>query len=416
MNKKLKVVIVGGGAAGFFGAITCAQTFPGHEVILLEKSNKLLAKVRISGGGRCNVTHAMFDNNKLVKFYPRGNKVLLTPFNQFDAADTIRWFESREVKLKTEPDGRMFPVTDNSETVIDCLWGEAKRLGVKIRTSAGVKSIQPLPVGADGETLFNLILLNDEAITCHRVLIATGGNPNAHAYSWLHMQKHTIEDPVPSLFTFNTPQSNLLALSGISVPQTLIKVEGTRLQQTGPLLITHWGFSGPAILKLSAWGARELHEFNYRFTLLINWVPQFNESTLRDELMVYKEKNNKKIVAAQALFGLPLRLWKKMTEEAGISGELRWADLPKKNLNKLIDTLVRGSFQVEGKSTFKDEFVTCGGVSLEGINLQTMESKYVKGLFFAGEVLDIDGVTGGFNFQSAWTTGFIAGKNIGLGK
>ncbi len=414
MNKKLKAVVIGGGAAGFFGAITCAQTFPDYEVLLLEKSNKLLSKVRVSGGGRCNVTHALFDNNKLVKYYPRGNKALLSPFNQFSAADTIRWFESRGVKLKTEADGRMFPITDNSETVIDCLWGEAKRLGVKIKTSTGVRSVQPLNNAADTSTRFKLVLLNNEEIICHKVLLATGGNPNLQAYQWLHMQHHAIEKPVPSLFTFNTPHSALLELSGVSVPEVIVKVAGTKLQQTGPLLITHWGFSGPAILKLSAWGARELHELNYRFTLLINWVPQFNEADLREELLSYKEQNSKKVISAHALFGLPSRLWKKMTEGAGISGELRWGDLAKKNLNKLIDTLVKGSFQVDGKSTFKEEFVTCGGISLDDINLQTMESKHIKGLFFAGEVMDIDGVTGGFNFQSAWTTGYIAGKNMGL--
>jgi predicted Rossmann fold flavoprotein len=284
---------------------------------------------------------------------------------------------------------------------------------VEIKTSTGVSSVRPLRLAAEEPSGFSLTLLNGTELVCDKILIATGGNPNLSSYGWLQLDRHQINSPVPSLFTFNTPESYLLDLSGVSVQQATIKVAGTKLQQSGPLLITHWGFSGPAILKLSAWGARDLHKLNYRFTLLLNWLPEYNEETLRLELLTYKEANPKKVVAAHALFGLPYRLWQKLSEKAEINHQLRWGDLPKKNLNKLIDLLIRGSFEVNGKSTFKEEFVTCGGVDLEDINWQTMESNYIKNLYYAGEVLDIDGVTGGFNFQSAWTTGYIAGKNIG---
>jgi predicted Rossmann fold flavoprotein len=412
-NAIMKIVVIGGGAAGFFGAITCAQSFPDAEVLLLEKSNKVLSKVRISGGGRCNVTHSCFENSKLIKYYPRGGKFLLSAFSQFNARDTIQWFESRGVKLKTEADGRMFPVTDSSETIIDCLYGEARRTGVEIWTGKGIRAIYPLHHSTDEPSVFKLTLLDESEIVCDRVLIASGGNPNKASYEWLQIDKHSIISPVPSLFTFNTPLSPYLELAGISLQQCLVKVAGTKLQQTGPVLFTHWGLSGPAILKLSAWGARELHALSYKFTLLINWLPDYNEEKLRLWVQEYREVNLKKTIAANALLGLPLRLWKKLNLQAGISEELRWGELSKKSLNRLIDLLTRSSFEVDGKSTFKDEFVTCGGVSLDDVNMQTMESKHCKGLYFAGEILDIDGVTGGFNFQSAWTTGYIAGKNIG---
>jgi predicted Rossmann fold flavoprotein len=339
---------------------------------------------------------------------------MLSTLNQFDAKDTVAWFESRGVKLKTEPDGRMFPVTNSSQTIIDCLMGEAKRLGVDIRTSTGVSTVEPLHQLSDEPTCFAIKLLNGECMQCDKILIATGGNPNATAYEWLTLGKHSLDAPVPSLFTFNAPSSYLLDLSGVSVQETIVKVAGSKLQQSGPVLITHWGFSGPAILKLSAWGARELHTLSYRFALLVNWLPTYNEETLRKELLLYKEANPKKIVASLALFQLPSRLWQRLVGEAEINEQIRWAELPKKNLNKLIDLLIRGSFEIDGKSTYKDEFVTCGGVTLDNINPQTMESRHWKGLYFAGEVLDIDGVTGGFNFQNAWTSGYIAGKHIGI--
>lgn len=414
MRKRERVVVIGGGAAGFFGAITCAQSNQSKEVLLFEKSNKVLAKVKVSGGGRCNVTHSLFEISRFTKHYPRGEKALLALFKQFSAADTIRWFESQGVKLKAEADGRMFPVTDNSQTIIDCLWGEAKRLGVEIKTSTGITAIEPLHEPEDSQTRFRLSLQNGSSIECDKILVTTGGNPNPQAYGWLAKLGHTIQTPVPSLFTFNIPQSPFLELAGVAVPEAMVKVAGTKLEQSGPLLITHWGFSGPAILKLSAWGARILHQMDYTFTLSVNWLPLYKEESLRTELLSFKEKNPKKIVASNPLFGLPGRLWKRFTEEAAIAEELRWADLPKKNLNKLIETLIRGSFAVEGKSTFKEEFVTCGGVDLADIHLQTMESKRCKGLFFAGEVLDIDGITGGFNFQSAWTTGYVAGRSMAL--
>jgi hypothetical protein len=410
MEQRLKVIVIGGGAAGFFGAITCAQLHPHCQVTIVEKSTKVLAKVKISGGGRCNVTHACFENRQLTKYYPRGEKELLHPLAQFSTQNTVRWFETRGVKLKTEADGRMFPVSDNSQTIVDCLIGEAKKAGVEVRLHTSVKAIKLL----DDEKKLELHLQDEEKIICDRILIATGGHPNPTAYEWLSASGHAIESPVPSLFTFNTPASYVLDLAGVSVQEASVKIAGTKLQQTGPVLITHWGFSGPAVLRLSAWAARELHTLHYNFMLQINWVPQFNEETLRTALLAFKEENSKKTVSANTLFNLPLRLWKRLVAQAEISEEVRWADLPKKQMNKLIELLTRGSFQVAGKSTFKDEFVTCGGIQLTDINLQTMESKKCKGIFFAGEVLNIDGITGGFNFQNAWTTGYIAGKNIGV--
>jgi len=416
----LKIVIIGGGAAGFFGAITSAETFPEHEVILLEKSRTLLSKVRVSGGGRCNVTHACFNNRQLAGYYPRGQQAMPSLLRQFDAAGTVAWFESRGIQFKTEPDGRMFPTTDRSETIIQCLMQAAQRAGVQIRTSAGVKSVrvrqqEPAPK-------FDILLLDDSILSCDRILVATGGNPQLQAYNWLagltpvpEERPHTIEAPVPSLFTFHTPTSPLLALAGVSVPKATVKVSGSKLVQEGALLMTHWGFSGPAILKLSAWGARDLHERQYRFTLLVNWLPDLHDERLRQDMHQAREQHPRKTIAGtHALFNLPQRLWRQLVAQAGIGEEVRWSEVPKKNLNQLIEYLLRGSFAVEDKSTFKEEFVTCGGIALENIDLQTMESKCCKGLYFAGEVLDIDGVTGGFNFQSAWSTGFIAGKHMGI--
>jgi predicted Rossmann fold flavoprotein len=412
----MKIVIIGGGAAGFFGAITCAETYPEHEVILLEKSRSVLSKVRVSGGGRCNVTHACFNNRQMAQHYPRGNQAMPALLKQFDAAQTVQWFESRGVKLKTEADGRMFPTTDSSETIIQCLTQAAYRAGVQVRTSVGVKSIS---VHQESAPRFSLALLDGSTIHCDRVLVATGGHPQAQGYDWLTQphptgEPHTIELPVPSLFTFHTPTSLLLALAGISVPKAVVKVVGTKLVQEGALLITHWGFSGPAVLKLSAWGARDLHEKDYRFTLLVNWLPDLNDENLRQDMNQMRDQHPKKtVMGAHTFFGLPQRLWRQLVGQAGIGEETRWSELPKKQMNQLIEQLLRSSFAVAGKSTFKEEFVTCGGVSLDNLDLQTMESRHCKGLYFAGEVLNIDGVTGGFNFQSAWSTGFIAGKHIG---
>lgn len=409
MKEYKPIAVIGGGAAGFFGAVTAARTFPGQEVVLLEKTHKLLSKVKISGGGRCNVTHACYEPGQLVKSYPRGEKSLPVPFARFAATQTVEWFRQRGVPLKTEADGRMFPVTDDSQTVIDCLLTEARLTGVEIRKGWGVASVGQLP--EDGG--FLITSLEGDTLTAGRVLIATGGNPNLPSYGWLQKLGHHIMPPVPSLFTFNVPDSDLPDLAGISVPEASLKVAGSKLVQNGPLLITHWGFSGPAVLKLSAWGARELANTGYRFTLQINWVPQKNEDGVRADFSAYKEANPKKMVAAHPLYGLPQRLWKRLTEGAEIPESLRWADLPKKQTNRLIDRLVRSTYEVAGKSTFKEEFVTCGGIAAGDINWQTMESRRCPGIYFAGEVMDVDGITGGFNFQNAWTTGYLAGQHIG---
>jgi hypothetical protein len=313
------------------------------------------------------------------------------------------------VRLKTEPDGRMFPITDNSQTIVDCLVAEARAVGVEVRTGWGVKSIHKDPemgtfiiTGTDGASL-----------RADRVLVATGGNPNPAAYAWLERLGHRIMSPVPSLFTFNVPASPLLDLAGVSVPEAVVKVSGTKLVQNGPLLVTHWGFSGPAVLKLSAWGARDLAALDYRFEVQVNWVPGKNEDNVRADLSAYRDAHPKQTVTANPLYGLPQRLWKRLVEGAEIAEALRWADLPKKNLNKLVDALVHSTYRVDGKSTYKDEFVTCGGIASGEVDWQTMQSRRCPGLFFAGEILDVDGITGGFNFQNAWTTGYIAGKNMG---
>lgn len=401
------VAILGGGAAGFFGAITCAEANPHQTVYLIEKTNKLLSKVRISGGGRCNVTHAADTPAQLVLHYPRGAKQLKEPFRQFDAQATVRWFESRGVRLKTEPDGRMFPVTDSSETVAQCLLDAARKAGVRILIQTSPSTIEPLPEGG-----FRLQLTGAHAgeMTVDKLLIATGGAPKSEQYAWLRALGHSIQEPVPSLFTFNVPESPLRELPGVSVSHVRVRVAGEKLEYEGPVLVTHWGVSGPAVLKLSAWGARRLHELGYQSTALISWIPEYTEDSLRQYLREFREQHGKKVVASNPLFGLPQRLWRTLAEQAGVTDEVRWNELPAKPQNKLIEALLNTALPVRGKTTYKDEFVTCGGVVLGEINMKTMESRRVPGLFFAGEVLDIDGITGGFNFQAAWTTGYLAGR------
>jgi predicted Rossmann fold flavoprotein len=406
------IVVIGGGAAGFFGAITCAQHNPDAKVLLLEKSGKLLSKVRVSGGGRCNVTHHCFMPSVLSQYYPRGAKQLKEAFKAFGAQETIDWFEKRGVKLKTEADGRMFPVTDNSETIVNCLLQEAKRAGVQIRTGAGVEKITTEKTAATGKAKFTLQLNSGESIKADKVLVSTGGNPKSEGYNWLRALGHSIQEPVPSLFTFNVPASPLKELQGIAVPKAKVRVAGQKLEYEGPLLITHWGYSGPAVLKLSAWGARVFHEQNYHFTALINWIPEHTEESLREHLQAYRQAHPKKVVGTNPLFGLPQRLWNSLTQLAEVPEETRWAELPGKNTNKLVEALLRAPFEVKGKTTFKEEFVTCGGIDLSQVNMKTMESRVQPGLYFAGEVLDIDGITGGFNFQAAWTTGYLAGKTM----
>jgi len=405
----LHIVVIGGGAAGFFGAITAAETFPAATVTIVEKNRQVLGKVRVSGGGRCNVTHACFDNRQLVKHYPRGERWLRPLLTQFDAQATVSWFESRGVPLKTEPDGRMFPTTNSSETIIDCLLRTADRLRIAVRTSCGVTELSRT------ENAWNISLSTGEIIVADRVLIAVGGYPQRPSYGWLPPANETdaLVSPVPSLFTFNVPDSPLLTLAGVSVPNAQVSIQGTNQRQNGPLLLTHWGFSGPAILRLSAWAARDLANVDYRFTLRIQWLGELNENQIRDGFNNFRQQHPKKLITSQNPFGLPARLWDAFTTEAGLPDTTRWGELPGKAQNRLIEKLTNSQFAVVGKSTFKEEFVTCGGIALGSLNPQTLESTEHPGLFFAGEVLDVDGITGGFNFQNAWTTGFVAGKTIG---
>lgn len=404
MNDIKTVVVIGGGAAGFFGAITSAEKNPKGKTILLEKNRQLLSKVRISGGGRCNVTHACFDPALLVQNYPRGGKELRGPFSRFQPRDTVKWFEDRGVALKVEVDGRMFPVTDSSETIISCLIQQAKKLGVEVRQECGVVDCQK-----QGEQ-FDLTLTNGDHLSCDKVLVATGSSPKVAA--WLEKLGHTLVSPVPSLFTFNIPSSPLHSLSGISVPKAKLTLEGCNLQQVGPLLITHWGFSGPAVLKLSAWGARVLHDRGYRCVLKVNWIPDYPIEEVKRQLSSRRTSHPTRQVSTDSHFDLPKNLWKALLDSAGIPTDLRWSTLSKVQTQKIADTLLQGEYFIDGKTTYKDEFVTCGGVKLQEVDFKTMESRLCRGLYFAGEVLDIDGVTGGFNFQNAWTTSWIAGQSI----
>lgn len=403
----LRVVVIGGGAAGFFGAVACAKSHPHTQVTLVEASRQVLAKVRVSGGGRCNVTHACFDPIGLVQNYPRGEKALRGAFSRFQATDTVNWFANQGVKLKTEADGRMFPITDSSETIIDCLTKAACLAGVEILTGKTVISIVKQATG------FEIELKTGEKLKCDRILLATGSNPLG--YQIAQKLGHAIEPPVPSLFTFNIIDRQLKQLAGVSANPVKLKLSADKktLEQTAPLLITHWGLSGPAVLKLSAWGARILHDFKYQATLLIDWQPQSNSEEIRSKLLQVKSNNPKKAIALHRAIDLPHRLWQYIVARAGIGLEERWAELSNKSLDRLIQELHQGAYQIAGKGAFKEEFVTCGGVSLKQVNFKTMESRITPGLYFAGEVLDIDGVTGGFNFQSAWTTAWIAGQSIG---
>lgn len=406
MSKNPVVAVIGGGAAGFFGAITCAETYPHSKVILIEKARQVLSKVRISGGGRCNVTHACFDPAVLVTNYPRGGKELRGPFSKFQPRNTVAWFESRGVTLKTETDGRMFPITDSSETIIACLLQQARAAGIELRTETAVTDCHK-----EGNQ-FVLVLNKGEELRVDRLLIATGGVPKAAP--WFDQLGHTIVPPVPSLFTFNVPISPLHELAGISVPQAKLTLGDSGLQQQGPLLITHWGFSGPAVLKLSAWGARFLHDKQYKVELKVNWLPDITEDKMREMLERCRQTHASKLVYGDAPVSMPKNLWKALLLMAGIPSEVRWTMLSKQHLRQLLQVLLASVFQIEGKSTNKDEFVTCGGIKLDEVNFKNMESKICPGLFFAGEVLDIDGVTGGFNFQNAWTTSWLAGQSLGL--
>ncbi|MBD2559432.1 MULTISPECIES: BaiN/RdsA family NAD(P)/FAD-dependent oxidoreductase [Nostoc] len=405
----LRIVVIGGGAAGFFGAIACAKANPDAEVTLLEASRQPLAKVLISGGGRCNVTHACFDPEELVQNYPRGAKALRGALTRFGPQDTVSWFAAGGVYLKTEADGRMFPVTNTSETIVECLIKAVATSGVKLRIGTHVTSVR---TAADGG--FDILLKSGDPIKCDRLLLATGSSPVG--YKIARDLGHKIEPPVPSLFTFNIVDQKLRDLAGVSVNPAQLRLSGggkSQLQQTGPLLITHWGLSGPAVLKLSAWGARVLHESRYQATLLINWLPQLPQEQVRQQILAVKDEWGKKAIALHRGIDLPHRLWQYIIARAGITTEDRWAEISSKTLNQLVQELTQGQYLINGKGAFKEEFVTCGGVNLKEVNFKTMESRLVPGLYFAGEILDIDGVTGGFNFQSAWTTGYLAGVAMG---
>lgn len=404
----MKIAVIGGGAAGFFAAIHAALADPQNEVTIYEKTSRVLSKVLVSGGGRCNVTHACFDNNRLATYYPRGEKPLKSAFSRFSTTQTVEWFAKRGVKLKTEPDGRMFPVTDKSETIADCLLKEAKKLRISLQLNTDIKALHPRLTGS-----FQLVTASG-TLVADRVIVTTGGHPKTEGFSWLTLLGHSLQKPVPSLFTFNIPGDPLTSLMGISVEQAQVRIPETKSAFSGPLLITHWGLSGPAVLKLSAYAARDLADLGYQFTVQVNWLNDKKEDAVRNELMNLKAANPTRHV--RNLFPyteLSKRLQDHLFEKAGVDAGKNWADVSKADINRLVNTLLYDEYHVKGKTTFKEEFVTCGGIALSDVHIRNMESKKIKGLYFAGEVLDIDGITGGFNFQAAWTTGFIAGTHAG---
>jgi predicted Rossmann fold flavoprotein len=405
MDSQQKIAIIGGGAAGFFAAISAKYHWPDAQVSILEKSNKFLAKVKISGGGRCNVTHDCPDIKELSNAYPRGNTQLRKAFHQFSATDTISWFESKGVPLKTYPDGCIFPEANDSQVVIDCFMNTCKQLGIILKTQ---QYISKLEVSNTAVTIHN----NETIETYDHVVICAGGQPKRSGLDWLAALGLAIIEPLPSLFTFNMPKNPISELMGTVVPNATVKIEGTKLSGQGPLLITHWGMSGPAVLLLSAWGARLLAEKNYQFAILVNWLDQKKEDDLRQDLLHTITAHGAKKLSNWNPTPLTNRLWNHLLVRAEISADQRWAEVGKKAINKLVNTLLNDRFEVQGKTTFKEEFVTAGGVALSEIDFQTMKSKKYPNISFAGEVLDIDGITGGYNFQAAWTTGFIAGKHV----
>ena len=394
----MKIAVIGGGAAGFFAAISCKHHHPNAEVHILEKTKKTLGKVKVSGGGRCNVTHNCRYPSELIKNYPRGGKKLKKIFSEFGTRETIEWFTQKGVTIKVEEDGRMFPDTDDSQSIIDALWQGVTEQSIKVLFSSSVTEIAITPNG------FRLTI-NKEILQYDKVIITSGGHPKSASYDWLRSLDITIIPPVPSLFTFNIPKTNITKLMGV-VAHAAIRIKGLKYLEHGPLLITHWGMSGPAVLKLSSWAARDLYNLNYKFEIIVNWVSSITQEEIKPALAIESKKKLKN----NNPFNLPARLWTYLIRKAGIDEDKSWNETIKKNKNKLVNTLCQDGYLVSGKTTFKEEFVTCGGVSLDHINMNTMESKLAKGLYFAGEVLDIDAITGGFNFQAAWSTGFVAGK------
>jgi len=404
MNSR-RVVIAGGGAAGFFAALACAEAGCTDEIVIVERGPQFLAKVKISGGGRCNVTHACFDAREFSTRFPRGGRELIAPFKQFQASDTVAWFAAREVQLKTESDGRMFPTTDSSQTIIDCLLGAARSAGVRLILNCGVSRVAKKPDGP-----FEITLASGERMSCDRLLLATGGCRTPALGQLAISLGHTLSPPVPSLFTFHIETPWLRELAGVSVASVKASIPGTELREQGPLLVTHWGLSGSAILRLSAWGARILHGMSYHSPLHVNWLPHFDAESLATEFQRHRASQPAKFIVNSSPAALPARLWEQLVLASGISRDTRWSALSRAAQHRLIQQLLRREFHVTGKSLNKEEFVTCGGVRLGEVSFKTMESRICPGLFFAGELLDIDGLTGGFNFQAAWTTGWIAGR------
>lgn len=398
----MKIAVIGAGASGYFAAISAAHHHPDARIVLFEKSGKSLAKVKVSGGGRCNVTNATFSPAALSKNYPRGGKQLKKTFSQFQATDTIEWFSERGVELHTEADNRMFPTTDDSQTIIDCLVLAAQEAGVQLRMQTPVRAI------LQDKDQFRL---ND--VSFDAIIVATGGSPKVTGFDWLVDLGHTIASPVPSLFTFNMPGNRVVDLMGVVIPNAIVRIQGTKLAEQGPVLITHWGMSGPAVLKLSAWGARELAQCEYRFTAQINWIGETNEAEASAALDNTMATFRKKKLANACPFELPRKFWEYILEKAGCNPDSPWMDTSKKERNRLLNMLLNDCYEVNGKTTFKEEFVTCGGVERSEVDFTTMQSRVAPGMYFAGEVLDVDGVTGGFNFQAAWTTGYVAGKLSG---
>lgn len=400
----MKIAILGAGAAGCFAAANILY-HPDNEVVVFEKSAHAMQKIKVSGGGRCNVTHACFDLAELIEKYPRGKQLLRKTFYQFSPQDTIEWFESRGVKLKSEADGRMFPATDNAQTIIDCIWQEMMRQNVQVRFSKGLIKIELK------ETQYLIHFADKSTYLADKILIATGGFPKKEQYHWIEALSQLIEDPVPSLFTFNLSKHPITELMGL-VADASIKIAGSKIKEQGPLLITHWGFSGPAILRCSAWAARILHKTNYHFTIVVNWLKEATDDDLKEQIASLRQFEGKQLVQNKNPFGLPRRLWEYFVQIIGIGENTRWGDLPATQQNKLIEKLLRDVYEVKGKTTFKEEFVTCGGVVLKDIDPQTMESRKQKGIYYAGEITDVDGITGGFNFQNAWTGGWIVAQSI----
>lgn len=402
----MNIAIIGGGAAGFFAAIAAQENYPDASVVIFEKSKTLLHKVKISGGGRCNVTNACAPIKNLACAYPRGERYLKKAFQVFNNQDVMRWFESRGVALMIEDNQCVFPVSENSQSIIDCFLKQAKKLGITIAIGKGIKAIKQV-----GDKL-KLEFISDGTPSSifDKVIVATGGSPKRKGLTWLEDIGHKIKDPVPSLFTFNMPDESITALMGLSVEKVLVNIQGSRLKATGPLLITHWGMSGPVILKLSALGARLLNEHNYQFKLQLNWINVPNNASVMTHLKELVHQHPHKLLSNVKAYSLPDRLWRYLLNKCGFPAQKTWSELGKKGLNKLVHVLTNDIYAVEGKTTFKEEFVTCGGISLESIDFNTMQSKVCKNLYFAGELMDIDGITGGYNFQAAWTTAFIAAQ------